>query len=283
LGEEFSDDEAAADIMLDMDRVARGTQRNLKPIRWYSKRWAWSYTRAYRAFSGRPGQQEHGYERDPVEPWIKERALEWRAFYVVTGNNSGKPGNQPGIKKQRSRGQKEGAGQTRESTGNNSAISTEQTTDNRKTERDNARAKPDVDLPDYIDRAVWDDWTKHRSELRKPLKATTIRYQLKQLTKFHADGHDANDIIKTSITQGWVGLFEPKPDVRGTAGTGASSGSVPGGVRGRSARQTAGLSNADYLRASGLSEDKVLRITGGSANDSGQRSEDKLPRLPTGS
>lgn len=245
-GVEFSDDEAAADIMLALDRVDRGQASEIKPIRYYAKRWKWSRNRVNRAFSGRPGGQEGGYYRDPVEPWIRERAESWRNFH----------GGQPGDKKRPETTEKPASGRHR-------------------------GAKPDnsVVLPDFIDGAVWSEWMKYRREIKKTLKPTTIKHQLKQLQKYHDNGHDANQIIRASIAQGWTGLFEPKSDIRGTEGSKSSAGSVQDGVRGRSARQTARISNDEYIRAAGYSEDEARRIAGGASDDSGRRPKDKHAEL----
>lgn len=67
-----------------------------------------------------------------------------------------------------------------------------------------------VEVPDFIDYEVWDDWIKHRREIKKALKPTTAKQQIKKLTKWHESGYDVNQIILNSISNGWTGLFEPK-------------------------------------------------------------------------
>lgn len=55
---------------------------------------------------------------------------------------------------------------------------------------------------------VWSKWIKHRSEIRKPLKATAAELQLSQLEKMG----EARAIaaILHSISKGWQGIFEDK-------------------------------------------------------------------------
>ncbi|MDR2099980.1 MAG: hypothetical protein LBP40_04020 [Campylobacteraceae bacterium] len=62
-------------------------------------------------------------------------------------------------------------------------------------------------LPDFINPALWDDWTRHRREIGHSLKPTTIQKQLKQLAEWQKQGYDANKIIEQSIMNGWQGLF----------------------------------------------------------------------------
>ena len=73
---------------------------------------------------------------------------------------------------------------------------------------------PQVELPTVLDteqfRATWDEWTRYRAETRKKLTPMTIKRQLKTLEGF---GHDsAITSIQTSITNGWTGLFPPRPE-----------------------------------------------------------------------
>jgi len=68
------------------------------------------------------------------------------------------------------------------------------------------------DLPDVLNNevflAAWADWVRHRSEIRKPLKPTTIKQQLKKLAAMGVARAVA--AIEHSIANGYQGLFEPK-------------------------------------------------------------------------
>jgi hypothetical protein len=61
--------------------------------------------------------------------------------------------------------------------------------------------------------ARWRSWLKHRSEIRKPVTATTAEKQLKQLEGWGVQR--AITAIDHSIANGWQGIFEPKPGVNG--------------------------------------------------------------------
>lgn len=64
-----------------------------------------------------------------------------------------------------------------------------------------------VALPAWIDRDTWTAWIKVR-----PSRARTAEAQMaaiRKLEKFRAAGHDANEIVATSLANGWQGLFEP--------------------------------------------------------------------------
>lgn len=67
----------------------------------------------------------------------------------------------------------------------------------------------DIEIPDFIKKETWLAWEQFRKELKKPLKQSTIKLQIKSLEEWHKEGHDCNEIIITSIRQGWTGLFPP--------------------------------------------------------------------------
>ena len=57
--------------------------------------------------------------------------------------------------------------------------------------------------PENVTPEVWADWVKFRKELRKPLTETSCERQAKELA-----GHSSPDqVILTSISAGWQGLF----------------------------------------------------------------------------
>ena len=60
------------------------------------------------------------------------------------------------------------------------------------------------DLPQWLNQEAWQLWVQFRKEIRKPLKPTTIKLQLKMLEK-HKLHHV--EILETSIQNGWQGLF----------------------------------------------------------------------------
>ncbi|MEO0559407.1 MAG: hypothetical protein AAF170_14620 [Bacteroidota bacterium] len=87
LGEEFSDDEAAADLMLDLDLIefyGRRAQPTgmLHAVRYYAERWSWPKSRVAEAWAGRKERtRSDGRIVAGAEPWIRDRIEGWRAFY----------------------------------------------------------------------------------------------------------------------------------------------------------------------------------------------------------
>lgn len=63
-------------------------------------------------------------------------------------------------------------------------------------------------------RTAWDKWTKHRSEIRKPIRETEMAEQLSQFTEWGVQR--SVDAINYTIAKGWVGISEPdaKPNSR---------------------------------------------------------------------
>ena len=70
------------------------------------------------------------------------------------------------------------------------------------------------DLPDNLDtdsfRKVWAEWEQHRSEIRKPLKPTQIKKQLKRLDELGLK--KAIEALNHTIDMGWQGIREPEPE-----------------------------------------------------------------------
>jgi hypothetical protein len=57
---------------------------------------------------------------------------------------------------------------------------------------------------------AWDAWVAHRAEIRKPLKPTQVKAQLKQFADWGAQRSTA--AIQHTIKMGWQGIREPEPD-----------------------------------------------------------------------
>lgn len=82
-------------------------------------------------------------------------------------------------------------------------------------------------LPEWLDADAWSEWEKHRSEIRKPLKPSTVRAQWRKLDACRADGHDPADVIEHSIAGGYTGLYAPdKPRTANEAHRGRSMSAV---------------------------------------------------------
>ncbi|UKL15121.1 helix-turn-helix domain-containing protein [Elizabethkingia phage EKP1] len=69
--------------------------------------------------------------------------------------------------------------------------------------RAKSKFDPAGQKPENVSAEVWADWVKFRREKRAPLTETTCQYQAKQL----AGHHNADEVIRRSITSGWQGLF----------------------------------------------------------------------------
>lgn len=72
-----------------------------------------------------------------------------------------------------------------------------------------------VDLPPWLPPAVWDAWCRYRRGPKWTADAQAL--SLRELAKFHANGHDPRVVIEQSIAAGWTGLFAPKASGRGGA------------------------------------------------------------------
>lgn len=69
-------------------------------------------------------------------------------------------------------------------------------------------------LPDWLDKDKWTSYIQLRpAKARKP---QSLAAALEKLSRFRAEGHDPNEIVATSLANGWQGLFPPG---KGAAGT----------------------------------------------------------------
>jgi hypothetical protein len=68
------------------------------------------------------------------------------------------------------------------------------------------------EFPEWLDPEVWDAFRKHRAAMPKKyhLTANAEKLAFAQLGKWAAMGHDPNEIVRTSIMNGWAGIFKPK-------------------------------------------------------------------------
>jgi len=57
---------------------------------------------------------------------------------------------------------------------------------------------------------AWQEWIQYKKESKKRMPPTTIKLQLKNLSKLSE--HDAIEMIDYSITQGYTGLYPPPQD-----------------------------------------------------------------------
>ena len=67
-----------------------------------------------------------------------------------------------------------------------------------------------VDVPEWLDSEIWSAWCADRKARGKPITETAAKMQIAKLAEMREKGHDPASVIKTSIENGWSGLFEPK-------------------------------------------------------------------------
>ncbi|HEX5362366.1 MAG TPA: YdaU family protein [Fluviicoccus sp.] len=67
-----------------------------------------------------------------------------------------------------------------------------------------------IALPDCIPADAWAEWIAYRRNRKVTVSEQTMLAQVGKLEAWAAAGHSAADIIRTSISNGWQGLFEPK-------------------------------------------------------------------------
>lgn len=65
----------------------------------------------------------------------------------------------------------------------------------------------EIELPEWIDKEIWDKWKNYRKGIKKTLTSLTIKQQIKFLEE---NKSDYVEIINTSIQNGWTGLFPLK-------------------------------------------------------------------------
>ncbi|EQC4550785.1 replication protein [Cronobacter malonaticus] len=84
----------------------------------------------------------------------------------------------------------------------------------------------EVDLPDWLDPAVWREWVQYRAESKNPIKSMlTVTKAIKLLSQFRDAGDNPAEVINQSIANGWRGLFRLK--VPGRAVAPVNAGHVP--------------------------------------------------------
>ena len=69
-------------------------------------------------------------------------------------------------------------------------------------------ANCDIVVPNFVNQTDFNDFVQMRKRTRKPIK--DYKRLLKVLSDFHNQGHDVNNILKTSTDNEWQGLFPPK-------------------------------------------------------------------------
>lgn len=64
-----------------------------------------------------------------------------------------------------------------------------------------------MELPDWIEKEIWEDWLGMREEKKYPTTERQQRAALRTLKRAHEEGHDPNKMLDNAINAGWQGLF----------------------------------------------------------------------------
>ena len=65
-------------------------------------------------------------------------------------------------------------------------------------------------LPDFIDRELWEEYLAYKSERGEKLSRIGLQMKFAQWRKWHDEGIDVNECIRTAIANDWQGVFKPK-------------------------------------------------------------------------
>lgn len=65
-------------------------------------------------------------------------------------------------------------------------------------------------LPDFIDRELWEKYLAYKSERGEKLSRIGLQMKFAQWCKWHDEGIDVNECIRTAIANDWQGVFKPK-------------------------------------------------------------------------
>lgn len=92
-----------------------------------------------------------------------------------------------------------------------------------------------VELPDWLDAALWAEWVEFRKQLKKPIKTSRgVTESINRLDGFRRDGFSPAEVIRQSIANEWQGLFPPRvnPVRRDVNAISPVDTAIPAGFRG---------------------------------------------------
>ena len=70
--------------------------------------------------------------------------------------------------------------------------------------------KTEIEIPAWMPLEKWNEFIKFRKSLKPPITDYAQTLAIKKLERFREEGHDIDDIISTTIENGWKGFFAPK-------------------------------------------------------------------------
>lgn len=80
------------------------------------------------------------------------------------------------------------------------------------------RAKQDdrkTEVPDWLPKSAWQEWLKHRKQIKSPMTAYAQALLIKKLDGLRAK-HDPVELLETAIVNGWKSVYEPRGNGNGT-------------------------------------------------------------------
>lgn len=71
---------------------------------------------------------------------------------------------------------------------------------------------PPLVLPDWLEKELWESFVQFRKDIKAPMKDKAKKLNLDRLIKFKQQGYDIEEIINTTIMNGWKSFYPPKQD-----------------------------------------------------------------------
>ncbi len=66
-----------------------------------------------------------------------------------------------------------------------------------------------IDLPEWLDRGLWQRWCKDRADRKKPITEEGARAQVAQLDKHRESGREPQAVLEHAMASGHQGLYPP--------------------------------------------------------------------------
>lgn len=68
-----------------------------------------------------------------------------------------------------------------------------------------------IEIPDWLDRELWERWCKDRRDRKKPITEEGARSQLSRLDAFRQAGQTPRSVLEHAMAAGHQGLYPPAP------------------------------------------------------------------------
>lgn len=67
-----------------------------------------------------------------------------------------------------------------------------------------------LELPDWLSRETWDQFSDHRKAIGKAMTANAAKLIINKLEQFRGEGQNPDSVLVQSIVNGWTGIFPVK-------------------------------------------------------------------------